>query len=197
MSGPDIALFGTSADPPTLGHRALLEGLLRLYPQVATWASDNPLKRHAAPLELRTALLAALVEAIDDPRLELVQALSSPWTVETLDRAHRRWPQSRAVLVIGSDLVEQLPRWRRSAEWLPGCPVAIAPRQGWPLEQSAVERLRQLGAQPQILELEVPASASSGLRACGDSSQLPAELLPLLRQQDPYGLVPSTARQEP
>ena len=71
---------------------------------------------------------------------------------------------------------------------------AVAPRQGWPLRESAVEQLRQLGAQPRILELEVPASASSGLRALGDSSQLPAELLPLLRQQDPYGLVPSAAR---
>ena len=59
-----------------------------------------------------------------------------------------------------------------------------------------LERLRQLGVVLEILELEVPASASSGLRALGDSSQLPAELLPLLRQQDPYGLVPLAARPE-
>jgi nicotinate-nucleotide adenylyltransferase len=184
-----IALFGTSADPPTLGHRALLEGLLRVYPRVVTWASDNPLKRHVAPLPLRTALLAALVEAIDDPRLELVQALSSPWTVETLARAQQRWPGTQPVLVIGSDLVEQLPRWRQSGEWLPGCRLAIAPRQGWPLTQAAVEQLRQLGAATQILDLQVPASASSGLRALGDHRQLPPELLPLLRRQDPYGLI--------
>jgi len=55
---PAIALLGTSADPPTHGHRALLEGLLRQYPAVATWASDNPQKRHTAPLALRQALLA-------------------------------------------------------------------------------------------------------------------------------------------
>ena len=89
-----IALFGTSADPPTHGHRALLEGLLSHYPQVATWASDNPLKQHKAPLSLRTALLKALVEAIGDPRLSLEQKLSSPWTFETLKRARQRWPQA-------------------------------------------------------------------------------------------------------
>ena len=50
--GP-VALFGTSADPPTRGHQALLEGLLQLYPTVATGASDNPLKQHGAPLEQR------------------------------------------------------------------------------------------------------------------------------------------------
>ena len=88
-----LALFGTSADPPTRGHRALLEGLLGLFPQVVTWASDNPLKQHGAPLELRTALLAALVGAIDDPRLSLEPELSSPWAVETLERARARWPQ--------------------------------------------------------------------------------------------------------
>jgi nicotinate-nucleotide adenylyltransferase len=184
-----IALFGTSADPPTLGHRALLKGLLKIYPRVATWASDNPLKRHVAPLPLRTALLAALVKAIDDPRLEQVQALSSPWTVETLARARQRWPQAQPVLVIGSDLVEQLPRWRQAGDWLPGSRLAIAPRLGWPLEQKALERLQQLGAETQILDLEVPASASSGLRALGDPGQLPPELLPLLLQEDPYGLI--------
>ena len=108
QAGPPepIALFGTSADPPTHGHRALLEGLLQLYPRVATWASDNPLKQHTAPLELRMALLGALVEAIGDPRLSLEQPLSSPWAMETLGRARQRWPRRQPVFVIGSDLVE-------------------------------------------------------------------------------------------
>ena len=184
-----IALFGTSADPPTHGHRALLEGLLTHYPQVATWASDNPLKQHTAPLALRTALLAALVASIGDPRLSLEQELSSPWTIETLERVRRRWPQAEPVFVIGSDLVEQLPRWRRAAEWLPGCRLAIAPRQGWPLAVEQLERLRALGARPERLTLQVPASASSGIRARPDPRQVPEELWPLLRRHDPYGLL--------
>ena len=71
---------------PGVPPEALLEGLLQLYPRVATWASDNPLKQHTAPLELRMALLGALVEAIGDPRLSLEQPLSSPWAMETLGR---------------------------------------------------------------------------------------------------------------
>jgi hypothetical protein len=78
MSQPTLALLGTSADPPTEGHRALLEGLAEHYGQVATWASDNPLKQHGAPLALRAQLLEALVQAIHDPRIQQVQALSSP-----------------------------------------------------------------------------------------------------------------------
>ena len=53
--GP-IALLGTSADPPTLGHQALLIGLLSLFPQVITWASNNPVKIHSASLEERHQL---------------------------------------------------------------------------------------------------------------------------------------------
>ena len=45
-----IALLGTSADPPTRGHQALLEQLLEHHGQVVTWASDNPGKCHALPL---------------------------------------------------------------------------------------------------------------------------------------------------
>ncbi len=184
-----IALFGTSADPPTHGHRALLEGLLQLYPRVATWASDNPLKRHTAPLPLRMALLGALVEAIGDPRLSLEQPLSSPWTMETLARARQRWPHREPVFVIGSDLAAQVPRWRGAADWLPGCRLAIAPRQGWLLQEEDLARLRQLGARPEILRLQIPASASSGVRARPAPEQVPAELLPLLRRHDPYGLL--------
>ena len=45
-----IALFGTSADPPTLGHEALLRELTKIFPKVITWASDNPEKKHEIPL---------------------------------------------------------------------------------------------------------------------------------------------------
>ena len=56
LAMPEIALLGTSADPPTLGHQALLEGLLQHFGQVATWASDNPMKRHGAALDQRCDL---------------------------------------------------------------------------------------------------------------------------------------------
>jgi len=193
-----IALFGTSADPPTHGHRALLEGLLGHYPQVATWASDNPLKHHAAPLALRQALLQAMVTAIASPQLELVQELSSPWAIETLERAGERWPARPLVFVVGSDLVPQIPRWKQAAEVLQHCRLAIAPRQGWPLQANALQTLQRLGGQLEILPLAIPASASSSLRRQADPQALPAELWPVLLQHnrgapDPYGLPPPDA----
>ena len=190
LPGP-VALFGTSADPPTRGPREWLLGLRRHYPLVATWASDNPLKQHTAPLALRQRLLEAVVRSIGDPNLRLVQELSSPWAVETLERAEQLWPNRALVFVIGSDLAPQLPRWREARRLLTRCQLAIAPRVGWNLEPVDLERLRRLGASLHVLPLRIPATASSTLRAstaAADAQQLPAELWPLLLQHNPYGL---------
>ena len=189
-----IALLGTSADPPTRGHQALLNGLLQLYPQVATWASDNPKKEHGAPLALRAELLQSLVEQINNPRLELTQALSDPFTIRTLERARARWPRAELVFVVGSDLAVQIPSWKQSDQWLPHCRLAIAQRQGWPLTAAALQGLRQLGARVQQLNLAIPASASSDLRQHPQQDHLPESVWPLLLKHNLYGLHPCRHR---
>ncbi len=183
-----LALFGTSADPPTCGHQVLLEALLQRYPAVATWASDNPLKQHGAPLAQRAQLLAALVASIGNPRLELAQDLSSPWAIETLERAQLRWPQAELVFVVGSDLAPQIPRWKQADQILSRCQLAIAPRGGWPLTAEHRHTLEQLGARLEVLPVQVPATASSQVRRQLDPSQIPAAVLPALLEHNLYGL---------
>jgi cytidyltransferase-like protein len=60
-----IALFGTSADPPTSGHQAILNWLSQHYDLVAVWASDNPFKSHQTPLEHRSRMLRLLIEELN------------------------------------------------------------------------------------------------------------------------------------
>ncbi|SBO44528.1 nicotinate-nucleotide adenylyltransferase [Cyanobium sp. NIES-981] len=183
-----IALFGTSADPPTLGHQALLRGLLDHFPRVATWASDNPLKQHGAPLAERAALLGALVRGLADPRLEQHQELSSPWAITTLDRAAQTWPGRELVFVVGSDLAPQIPRWKEGQAVLRRCRLAIVPREGWPVDSAELEPLRALGAQLQVLPLAIPPTASSALRLQPDPRQIPASVWPVLLEHNLYGL---------
>jgi nicotinate-nucleotide adenylyltransferase len=189
--GP-VALFGTSADPPTRGHQILLEGLAKLYPEVATWASDNPLKQHGATLAQRADLLGQLVAAIDDPRLSHHQELSSPWAITTLERAAAHWPGRELVFVVGSDLAPQIPLWKQAEAVLGRCVLAIAPRAGWPLQQANLDALKALGARVLILGLEVPATASSAVRRNPDPGQIPAALLPWLLEHNLYGLTRSS-----
>ena len=194
-TGPTIALFGTSADPPSTGHRALLAGLLDHYPQVLTWASTNPFKQHGAPLDLRAALLGALVEQLANPRLRLEQQLSSPRAIETLARAQRLWPGADPVFVVGSDLVSQIPRWYQAPQLLGQCRLAVVPRQGWPLREVDLEQLRQLGGRVELLPLAIPASASSLIRHHPSPELVPAALWPELVKHNLYGATEGGASQ--
>jgi len=185
--GP-IALLGTSADPPTLGHQALLEGLLRIFPKVVTWASDNPLKQHRESLEHRHALLNALVNAIANPQLQLIQDLSSPWTLKTLEIASELWPQEELIFVVGSDLAVQMPNWENPKAVMKKARIGIAPRQGWPIQKDQLNTLKKLGGEIELLPLQIPASASSQVRNNSNLSHIPKAIWPLLFEQNLYGL---------
>ena len=185
---PTLALLGTSADPPTEGHRALLQGLAEHYGQVATWASDNPFKRHGADLNQRAALLQLLVDDLADPRIRACQQLSSPRALDTLERAEQLWPGRDLVFVVGGDLAAQVPRWYRAPELLRRCRLAVVPRQDFSLDPNALTELQRLGGRPELLPLAIPATASSAVRACPSPDQVPAVLWPELVKHNLYGL---------
>ena len=183
-----IALFGTSADPPTCGHEALLRGLLTMFPTVATWASDNPIKHHGESLKIRGSLLHALVNDINNSNLIFRQDLSSPWTISTLNKASDLWPKSKFTFVIGSDLIMELPNWLRAKEIFQRAKIGIAERSGWPMEERFLNEIKRLGAKIQILPLEIPASSSSAMRKKNELSQIPKVVKSMLLDKQLYGI---------
>ena len=183
-----IALFGTSADPPTLGHEALLSELTKIFPKVITWASDNPDKKHQIPLLKRTQLLRILVKKISHPKLELVQELSSPRTIHTLKKAFQLWPEASFSFVIGSDLAMQVPKWLDAKSILSKARIAIAMRDGWPISNVQLAKIRNLGGKIEILPFTIPESSSSKFRERPQKILVPNELVPLLLEENLYGL---------
>jgi nicotinate-nucleotide adenylyltransferase len=164
MNAPaQVALFGTSADPPTLGHRALLQALGERYPLVRTWASGNP-------------------------RIQVDQSLSHSRALHTLEQARVHWPEADLIFVVGSDLLPQIPRWYAADALLAACRLAVVPRLGWPLDALQINGLVQRGARVELLPLQIPATASSQLRLHPDPQLIPAELWPELRKRNLYGL---------
>ena len=131
------------------------------------------------------------MDDIADRRLTLVQDLSSPWAVSTVQRAASHWPDHELIFVIGSDLVPQIPRWKQVDAFLSTCRLAIAPRQGWPLQQTAIRTLQELGGTIEVLDLLVPASASSEQRQTPQQEMIPAGVWPLLLEHNLYGLTAS------
>ncbi len=183
-----IALFGTSADPPTLGHEALLGELIKIFPKVITWASDNPDKKHQIPLLKRTQLLRILVKKISNPKLELVQELSSPRTIHTLQKALQLWPEASFSFVIGSDLALQVPKWLNAKSILNKATIAIAMRDGWPISDNQLEDITNLGGEIDLLPFSIPESSSSKFRERPQEVLVPKELVPLLLEENLYGI---------
>jgi len=183
-----IALFGTSADPPTLGHEAMLSELTKIFPKVITWASDNPDKKHQIPLLKRTQLLRILVNKISHPKLELVQELSSPRTIQTLKKAFQLWPEASFSFVIGSDLAVQVPKWLHAKSVLNKATIAIAMRDGWPICDQQLKEIKKLGGEIDLLPFHIPKSSSSKFRERPQKLLVPKELVPLLLEENLYGL---------
>lgn len=169
-----IALFGTSADPPTAGHQAILSWLSQHFDHVAIWAANNPFKSHQTPLEHRSAMLRLLIEDIDSPRhnLTLYPELSSPRTLITVERARQRWPQAELTLTIGADLVAQLPQWYQIEDLLQQVKLLVVPRPGYPLEDADLWHLRRMGAAIAIADLTGPAISSTAYREAGNPAAL-------------------------
>ena len=183
-----IALFGTSADPPTHGHEAILKGLSTIFPQVVTWASDNPTKKHAEPLEIRCQLLKALVDDLNIPEIKIVQDISNPLAIITLEKAYARWPQSNMVFIIGSDLTEDILTWIEIKDLLKKARIGIAIREGWPVKNKHLKNIKLMGGNIDVLPLKIPDSSSSAIRKAFQLSEIPKSVVPLLINNNLYGL---------
>lgn len=144
----NIALFGTSADPPHEGHRGILTWLGQQFDHVAVWASDNPFKADQSPLADRMQMLQLIIDSLtlSQETVQLHPELSHRYTVVTLERARQIWPEAAFTFVIGADLVHQMPRWYQSAQIFQQAKILVFPRPGYPLHERDLDELRQQGA---------------------------------------------------
>jgi nicotinate-nucleotide adenylyltransferase len=162
-----IALFGTSADPPTIAHQEIISWLALEFSSVAVWAADNPFKAHGATLEQRSQMLELLIEEIEpsiNQHTQVYRSLSSQRTLETLMTARKIWNDSEFILTIGADLITQLPQWYRVGELLTQVKLLIVPRTGNQIESNDLKTLTDLGAQIAIAPLTTPPISSTIIR---------------------------------
>ncbi len=192
-----IALFGTSADPPTAGHQKILRWLSECYDWVAVWAADNPFKSHQTPLAHRATMLRLLITDIDTPRqnIALEQDLSSFRTLETVAKAKSRWGEdTEFTLVIGSDLLNQLPRWYRIEDLLQQVQLLIVPRPGHAIEDSSLQAVQNLGGQVAIASLIGIDVSSTAYREHGDTEALTPPIVAYIHQEHLYKCQDATTK---
>jgi nicotinate-nucleotide adenylyltransferase len=184
-----IALFGTSADPPTAGHQVILQWLSEHYDCVAVWAADNPFKSHQTPLLHRAAMLQLLISHIDasQSNIALEQELSSLRTLETLEKAKFRWGEDpEYTLVIGSDLLDQLPRWYHVEELLQQVQLLVVPRPGYGIDEDSLEGIKKLGGRIAIASLTGLDVSSTAFREQGDTLALTPPVIAYIHRKHLY-----------
>ena len=186
-----VALFGTSADPPTIAHQEIISWLASQSDRVAVWASDNPFKTHGASLEQRSQMLELLIEEIEPPldrSTQVYRNLSSRRTFESLITAREIWADSEFVLTVGADLVTQLPQWYRASELLTQVKLLIVPRTGTTIESADLQRLKDLGAQIAIAPLSTPIISSTVVRNSHSSQGITPSVARYIQQHNLYSI---------
>ncbi|MDJ0703053.1 MAG: nicotinate-nucleotide adenylyltransferase [Leptolyngbyaceae cyanobacterium MO_188.B28] len=184
-----IALFGTSADPPHQGHQAIMRWLSQTFDYVAVWAADNPFKTHQTPLVNRTAMLGLLIDEIQPhPRnIQLHLELSHPRSIFTIELARQRWPDAAFTLVVGADIVHQLPHWYRSQDIFKQVQILVFPRPGYPLDEDGLMELRQQGANVEIANMpQMYDVSSTEYRTSEEISGLPPAIQAYIDQNNLY-----------
>lgn len=130
------AVYGGSFDPPHLGHQMACLYLLQALDAESVWLV--PTGQHAfgkalIPYAHRRAMCERLAEpfcgrvVISDIEQEHG---GTSYTVDTLLALRRAHPTRRFALVIGADVVVDLPRWHRAAELVQMSPLIVVGRSG-------------------------------------------------------------------
>ncbi|HTL88536.1 MAG TPA: nicotinate-nucleotide adenylyltransferase [Leptolyngbya sp.] len=190
-----IALFGTSADPPTTGHLEILRWLSGRFDHVAVWAADNPFKSQQTELQRRTTMLKILVDELACPNVEVHPELSHPHTIVTVDRVQQRYPGAELTLVVGFDVARQLAKWYRVQELLQRVRVLVIPRSRYPFETEDLERLVALGARASIAPATVPDVSSTAYREGCDLSGVTTSIQAYIDREQLYQCHAHTEKQ--
>ena len=181
-----IALFGTSADPPTIGHKKILEELSDIYSSVITYASDNPKKKHKENIFFRNLLLKSLIKDMNNPKIIFNQKISSQWAIETIEECKKIYPYSKIDFVIGSDLVTEIFSWKNFDKIIRIVKLLIIKREGYPIGSKTLKMLKTNKVIFEISSLNIPNISSSMVRLNNNYSDLPESLIDIVKKNNLY-----------
>ena len=128
-----IGLLGGSFNPAHAGHRHIIDMARRCLRLNQVWllvSPGNPLKAEwgMAPFDQRLASARSLADGRRVVASAIEAVFGTRYTIATLRRLLRQFPRARFVWLMGADILEQLPRWRRWLAFVRHVPFAVLPR---------------------------------------------------------------------
>jgi len=184
--GKSIALFGTSADPPTIGHKKILEELSKLYAFTIGYVSNNPKKNHKEDISIRSNLLKTLIEDLDNPKILFNQSVSSQWAVESIKKCKEIYKFNNLDFVIGSDLIKDIFYWKNFDKITDEVSFLVFLREGHPVESNTLKMLETYNVKFKISSIKIPNISSSKFRLNFNYSNLPNSLIDIVKKNNLY-----------
>ena len=181
-----IAIFGTSADPPTIGHKKILEELSKIYSFTITYASNNPNKKHKEDISIRSLLLRTLIEDLNNPKIIFNQTISSQWAIQSIKKCKNIYVSNKLDFVIGSDLIEDIFSWKNFDKIIKEVSFLIIKREGYPIKSNAMQMLENYKVNFEISSLNIPNISSSMVRLNTNYSNLPKSLIDIVKKNNLY-----------
>ena len=181
-----IALFGTSADPPTIGHKKILEELSKIYAFTISYVSNNPKKKHIEDISIRSHLLKTLIDDLDNPKILFNQKVSSQWAVESIKKCKEIYKFNNLDFVIGSDLIKDIFYWKNFDKIILEVSFFIILREGYPVESNTLKMLETYRVKFKISNIKTPNISSSKFRLNFNCSNLPSSLIDIVKRNNLY-----------
>lgn len=156
-----VAIFGGSFNPPHLAHQMAALYVLETAAIDELWivpAFQHPFGKALAPFADRLAMCELAAAALG-PRVRVSSVEgelgAESRTLRTVRRLQRDFPTHAFSLVIGADLLTELPSWHESAELQRSVPLLVVGRAGF---ETGEARL----ALPRVSSTEVRAALAAG-----------------------------------
>lgn len=133
-----VFFYGGSFNPPHIAHVFAATYLTSIFPNALVLVA--PILRHAfdkelLDFELRLQMLKLAFQNLASIQISTIEKdlnLPKSRTIACVHELRKRYPRAKVNVVIGSDLVSDLPRWKDAQELQKAADFFVFPRPGYP-----------------------------------------------------------------
>ena len=186
-----IALFGGSFNPPHVGHLMVCTWLLATRAADQVWlvpTYEHPFQKALAPWDDRLAMCAALTGFLGEgARVSEIEADlgGKSYTVRAVAALQAKYPKNTFELVLGSDLLDELPTWHEADRLKTLVSIRVVPRAGYAADDSEAQPMF-----PEVSSSQIRARLQAGETVDG---LVPGEVLDHIRSRGLYRKSPGEA----
>ncbi len=138
-----IGLYFGSFNPMHLGHKIIASYMVEFsnLDQIMFVVSpQNPLKKKQSLLDENQRLMIIRMEIEDNPKLQVSDIefnMPQPsFTIDTLVRLKEKYPEHDYALIMGSDNLQNLHKWKNYEQILKNYSIYVFPRPGYNINEN-------------------------------------------------------------